>query len=110
MNNIDKELYEMQKQYVKGSIGEQLFNDTWKDCSDKTSNNINPNHYKLIVEGKEIEVKDLMICLFGEEKYANFALLNTFKYLTRHELKNGVEDLKKARYYLDDYIKYLEQR
>ena len=106
MNNIDKQLYELQKKYVKGSIGDQLFNES----SNINPNNINPNHYKLIVEGKEIEVKDLMICLFGEEKYANFALLNTFKYLTRHELKNGVEDLKKARYYLDDYIKYLEQK
>ena len=98
MNKIDKALYEAQKAYYESQYKQ------------KKPNNINPNHYKLIVEGKEIEVKDLMICMFGEDKYANFALLNTFKYLTRHELKNGLEDLKKARYYLDDYIKYLEEK
>lgn len=29
---------------------------------------------------------------------------NVIKYVTRHKRKNGVEDLKKARYYLDKLI------
>lgn len=34
---------------------------------------------------------------------------NVLKYLARHKHKNGLEDLKKARFYLDRYIKLLEQ-
>ncbi len=30
---------------------------------------------------------------------------NVIKYVTRYKLKNGVEDLKKARHYLDMMIK-----
>ena len=33
---------------------------------------------------------------------------NTFKYLWRWPYKNGLEDLKKARWYLDRLIKELE--
>lgn len=33
---------------------------------------------------------------------------NVVKYVCRHDAKNGIEDLKKARRYLDMYIKYLE--
>lgn len=34
---------------------------------------------------------------------------NVIKYVCRHELKNGVEDLKKARHYLDMKIEQLER-
>ena len=35
---------------------------------------------------------------------------NVVKYVTRHKLKNGLEDLKKARHYLDKLIEEEEQK
>jgi hypothetical protein len=37
-----------------------------------------------------------------------FCIGNAFKYLLRYKLKNGAEDLKKARYYLDKAIQLNE--
>ena len=37
-----------------------------------------------------------------------FAIGNVIKYVCRHDAKNGVEDLKKARRYLDMLIKQKE--
>lgn len=38
-------------------------------------------------------------------RHMNFNLGNVVKYVWRSDLKNGLEDLKKARWYLEDEIK-----
>lgn len=38
-----------------------------------------------------------------------FRLANAVKYIARHKHKNGLEDLKKARWYLDREISKMEQ-
>lgn len=58
-----------------------------------------PQHYN---KGK-IEVID-----FIEDQDLNFHLGNVVKYVTRAEMKGGLEDLKKARWYLDRYIARVE--
>ena len=42
-------------------------------------------------------------------RHMNFNLGNVVKYLWRTDHKNGLEDLKKARWYLDDEIARLEK-
>lgn len=62
-----------------------------------------PSYY----QGK-IEVID-----FIEDKHLGFNLGNCVKYISRHQLKhkdNPVEDLKKARWYLDREIKNMEKK
>ena len=59
-----------------------------------------PAHYN---QGK-YECIDVMVETFGIEATKNFCLLNAFKYVWRAGDKNGLEDLKKARFYLDYYI------
>lgn len=41
-------------------------------------------------------------------RHMSFAVGNAVKYLWRYELKNGVEDLKKAKWYINDAIKQME--
>lgn len=41
--------------------------------------------------------------------YPSYAAGNILKYVSRYEHKNGIEDLKKAQFYLDDLIKEMEQ-
>lgn len=58
-----------------------------------------PNHYT----GK-YECIDVMIETQGIEATKNFCICNAFKYLWRHGKKNGVEDVKKAAWYLNKFI------
>ena len=62
--------------------------------------NVNkPNHY--ILDGiPGVEVKDVIKAVLGEDT-VGFYLGNVLKYMLRFKKKNGLEDLKKARLYLD---------
>lgn len=55
-----------------------------------------------------IECIDAMQAAFGAEVVKDFCLCNAFKYLWRHRQKNGVEDLKKCRWYLNRLIREME--
>lgn len=55
-----------------------------------------------------IECIDAMQAAFGAEAVKDFCLCNAFKYLWRHRSKNGVEDLKKCRWYLNRMIREME--
>jgi hypothetical protein len=59
----------------------------------------NPKHY---TQGG-IETIDFIIA-----KELDFLEGNIVKYVVRYKMKNGVEDLKKARFYLDRLIKEME--
>lgn len=55
--------------------------------------------------GGKYECIEVMIDIFGVEFVRNFCVLNAFKYLWRHKQKGGTEDIKKAVWYLNEYIK-----
>lgn len=55
-----------------------------------------------------IECIAAMQAAFGYETVKDFCLCNAFKYLWRHRSKNGVEDLKKCRWYLNRLITEME--
>jgi hypothetical protein len=54
-----------------------------------------PKHYN--APGRK-ECIEEMLELFGKEKVITFCELNSFKYRYRHVMKNGQEDLDKARW------------
>lgn len=62
-----------------------------------------PSHYT----SGSIECIDAMIGAFGEKVVADFCLCNAFKYFWRHQKKNGIEDIRKASWYLAEYEKLL---
>jgi hypothetical protein len=47
---------------------------------------------------------DAMQCWMSTEAFAGFLRGNAIKYLARCDKKGGVEDLRKARHYLDKLI------
>lgn len=71
--------------------------------SDK--DNINPQHYKNGTRG--IETIDTIIELLSEEGFFNYCVGNIIKYVSRYEYKNGLEDLRKAKWYSEIIIKKL---
>ena len=58
--------------------------------------------------GGKYECIDVMVDVFGVDATKHFCLLNAFKYIWRQEHKNGVEDIKKASWYLNKYIELSE--
>ena len=52
--------------------------------------------------GRQIECIDVT-------RHHSFNIGNAMKYLWRFRFKNGLEDLQKARWYLDDEIKRMER-
>ena len=67
--------------------------------------NVNrPSHY---MQGA-VECIDGIKAATGPDGYVGYCQGNILKYVWRFRHKNGVEDLKKARWYLDELIKTLE--
>lgn len=63
-----------------------------------------PSHYT----SGGIECIDCIKAALGEN-FIGFLMGNVIKYSYRYRHKNGIEDLKKARWYLDRAIKEVEQ-
>lgn len=89
------ELKELAKKIITTDILEH------KD-TENNDNIISPNHY---TSDKGFEVFDVQEAFIHELKgmSANY-WCNIVKYILRFQKKNGVEDLKKAKYYLEKLI------
>jgi len=59
-----------------------------------------PTHY---TSGK-IEVIDYITDKLSKEEFEGFCIGNVVKYVSRYKHKNGLEDLKKAKWYLEKAI------
>lgn len=68
--------------------------------------NVNhPTHYT----STKIETIEIIRDKLTAEAFEGFCIGNVLKYVTRYKLKNGLEDLKKARRYLDKIISVQEE-
>jgi hypothetical protein len=65
-----------------------------------TDQQVGGNHYKDMV------IQPTVFCMKNK---IGFAEGNVIKYVCRYAKKNGVEDLKKARHYIDLLIEEVEQ-
>lgn len=63
-----------------------------------------PSHYTY----GNIETIDVIREWLGPEKFVAYLNGNIIKYISRWEHKNGVEDLKKAKWYLEKIIEELK--
>ena len=67
-----------------------------------------PPHYN--AAGIEcIDAMEAMVSGMNIPSHEAYCWQNTFKYLWRWPYKNGAEDLKKARWYLDRLIQKVEE-
>ena len=65
------------------------------------SSPIEPSHYTdMVISPLEF--------IEANQNVLNWCTSNVIKYVGRHKRKNGIEDLKKAQWYLDHEIKRLE--
>lgn len=70
------------------------------------NDNINrPSHYNT----GDIEVIDYIKDKLTPEQYEGFLVGNVLKYISRYRHKGGVEDLKKAQWYLRRAVLLLDE-
>lgn len=86
--DYNKWLREVSEDYRKYAEGQE-------DQGDVMSRQVGGNHYK-----KAIQPWDII-----EEWQLNYWAGNIIKYVLRYPYKNGVEDLEKAKHYLEYLIK-----
>lgn len=70
--------------------------------NENTDNVNNPVHYT----AGGIETLDYIKAKVKD--YPSYVAGNILKYVSRYEYKNGIEDLKKAQFYLNDLINWME--
>jgi len=76
-----------------------------KSLDTKTDNVNSPSHYNQ----HGVECIEAIRASLGDE-FGGYCKGNVMKYLWRYKYKNGVEDLKKARVYLDWLIEAEEEK
>ena len=66
----------------------------------------NPDHYK----HGGIETIEYMKAKLTKEQFEGYLLGNVLKYVSRYRHKDGVNDLKKAKWYLERLIEEKEEK
>ena len=69
------------------------------------SNVEHPKHYN----NGSVECIDALASALSKEQMIGFCIGNAIKYLWRHQHKGKIEDLKKARFYIDWVINKSEE-
>lgn len=101
--------FEVNNKKYDGAIMEEILKRNYGryplDEGKSSTDNVNhPSHYT----GK-YECIDVMQDVFGDDATNDFCLCNAFKYIWRAHKKNGLEDVKKAVWYLNKYIEEAEK-
>ena len=77
-------------------------------CCGKESNVDMVNHPSHYTQGGIECIDCIKSAIVGKVGIEAFCVGNAIKYLFRYEEKNGIEDVKKARWYIDRLIRELE--
>lgn len=86
---------------------EKYFEPIMSEIFISEQDNVNhPSHYANNPKG--IECIDAMEAGLGKERVMSFCLCNAFKYIFRTQNKNGIEDIKKAIWYLNKFVSLYE--
>lgn len=102
-------LFEYNKKINKISTiseGKKMTENITNECQKKGVETVNhPKYYNTA----SIECIKLMLELYGTEAVKYFCKCNALKYLYRADNKNGLEDIKKAAWYLNKIVEVSEK-
>ena len=79
-------------------------------CCNKEPNVDMVNHPSHYTQGGIECIDCIKSATVGKAGIEAFCVGNAIKYLFRYEEKNGIEDVKKARWYIDRLIRELEEK
>lgn len=94
---------EVAKWFVGATNDMKAFSSNGVSMKNENNDKVNnPTHYT----AGGIETLDYIKAKVSD--YPSYAAGNILKYVSRYEHKNGIEDLKKAQFYLNDLINWME--
>ena len=88
----------------QGTIIESNGEENKTTVSEDNDNVNHPKHYNV----GNIEVIHYIEDKLSYEEFTGYLTGNLIKYISRYKYKNGLEDLKKAQWYLNYLISYIE--
>lgn len=71
--------------------------------------NINPEHYKKLINEGKSETIEVIHSSMSDLEFEGYLKGNIHRYLARFRYKNGVEDLRKADWYLQKLIMFVSR-
>ena len=77
-----------------------------KEIDEAELDPVHPNHYKL---PGGMQVIDVEMAMFGKQAVMDHCICTAVEYLLRHRRKNGVEDVKKAGWWVQHYLELAEE-
>lgn len=89
-------------------ISPEVCENAENECCDKKPNVDMVNHPSHYIQGGIECIDSLKAATVSKTGIEAVCTANVIKYLWRYEEKNGIEDVKKARWYIDRLIKELE--
>lgn len=96
---------EVAKWFDDAANAMKAFSSNGVSMKNENNDNVNnPAHYT----AGGIETLDYIKAKIKD--YPSYAAGNILKYVSRYEHKNGIEDLKKAQFYLNDLIEWMESK
>lgn len=96
---------EEEEEWVRREMGWQGGTITFREAGVKQDNVNSPAHYTT----GGIETIDYIKAKLGVEGTINYCMGNVMKYTSRWQDKNGIEDLKKAQWYLNYAINLMKE-
>ena len=72
----------------------------------EVKDNINPGHYKI----GGIETWDFLVAKLTKEELIGYCKANILKYISRESKKGGIEDLKKAQWYMQKLVEIISAK
>ena len=86
--------------------------DTWDIESNETEQSVvhtidNVNHPAHYTSGCGFECFEMLRMVLSDDELYGFCLGNAIKYIWRHQQKGGMEDIRKARWYLEKIMDVL---
>ena len=69
--------------------------------SEMRNNAVHPNHYKL---PNGMQVVDVEVAMLGKEAVQEHCLCTAAEYILQHKGKNGVEDIRKAHWWIEKFL------
>jgi len=95
--------------YVCSNCG-NILSSIWEEDYNKDKKEITKDEYDTVKKPKHYNIHPSGVECIEIVEHMNYCLGNAIKYIWRHKNKNGIEDLEKAKWYIDREIKKLKEK
>ena len=105
--NVNGKTQYLRKDEIQRAFSLTLRTPPETGVKEKVKDNVHPDHYK---NGKVECIDAMESAVVNKKSDEAIYVSNVIKYLWRYENKNGIEDVKKAKWYLERLLTNMEKK